>query len=202
MSLRTRVLTLAVASALVYLPQLASAEEGAMAESSFGFNGISGLLGIVLPEGDLDTTFGLEAHANLGAPFASAPQLVFLPGLSFWSGGFDQGDASLDYREIGILADVLYVFPVGEAEGGWLLGAGGGLGMFFTSFDFPNVEFVGGQFETTTSSQSDTDIGFYILGNATKPVGEQLDILGQLRLKFDGIDTVNIHGGVQYRFAK
>jgi len=194
-------MTLGVACAIVALPSIASAEEG-MNESTFGFNGISGLLGFVSPEGNLDSTFGLEAHVNLGAPFSSAPQLIFLPGISFWSGGFSEGSFDFDYREVGILADGIYMIPVGEEENGLVIGVGGGLGMYFTTFDVPSVEFTGTGLETTSESTSDSDIGFSLVGNVTKPVGEQLDILGQLRLKFDGIDTVNLQGGVQYRFAK
>lgn len=207
MTLCHRLAALGAAAALVSTTVTAHAADGMMdGSSTFGFNGISGLIGIVLPEGNLDTTFGLEAHANLGAPFASAPQIIFLPGISFWSGGYDERaggeDFSIDYREIGILADGVYLIPVGEAEKGLTLYAGGGLGMFFTSFDSPSVDFVGGQFVTTKTSVSSTDIGFSLLGGVVKPVGESLDLLGQLRLKFDGINTVNFQGGVQYRFAK
>lgn len=202
MTRRSRVRSLVAACALASVPQLAGAEEAATPASTFGFNGISGLLGLVMPEGELDTTFGLEAHVNLGAPIASAPQLIFLPGLSFWSGGFEESGFDFDYREIGVLADVAYMIPMGEPDSGVMLYAGGGLGMYFTSFDFPSVEFTGGQVVTTTESHSESDIGFALVGGVQKAVGESLDLLGQLRLKFDGINTVNIHGGVQYRFAK
>jgi hypothetical protein len=198
MTLRSHLVALGTLTAITALPLVATAEEadGMNGGSTFGFNGITGALGVVFPEGGLDTTFGLEAHIDMGAPLASTPQLLFMPGLSFWTGG--EGDA--DWSEFGILADAVYTLPVGEPEDGWMVFFGGGLGIYFTSFDFEFVEpFTGTRF---SESQSDTDFGISLLGGGAKPVSENLDIFAQLRLKFDGVDTTNIHGGVKYRFAK
>ena len=192
----SRVLRVGAALALVALPGIAVAAEGE-SESTFGFNGIGGQLGLVLPEDPVDATFELHGFANLGAPFSSVPELVFMPGLTFWSGGTEIDE--IDFTEFGILLDALYMFPRSSEDGVYFF-AGGGLGIFFTSFDIVIPDFFGGG--TRTESQSDTDFGLTLVGGLGKPMSENLDLMAQARFKFDGIDTIGFLGGVQYRFAK
>jgi len=140
--------------------------------NAFGFNSVGGFLGYMGPD-NIDATIGFGAFTELGAFIRSAPALIGRPSLSYWG--------SEGYSEVGINADVQYIFPLTA----FYLYGGAGLGLFFGSAD---------------GGGSDTDFGATLMGGAGKRFSTKFRAQGELRVKFDGVDTFAINAMGAYVF--
>jgi opacity protein-like surface antigen len=152
--------------------------------------GAGGHLGFVSPEGGLGTAFAFGAHAVLGA---LAPDLILVPGLSYWSSSEDIRLGTyrddLSWSEFAINGDVHYYFPLETAANFYL---GGGLAFIFRSFDAT----IGSGDTAETVSDNDTDIGLNLVGGAEYELTPALIGFAQLRFKVDGADLAGILVGL------
>ena len=155
----------------------------------FGLHGIGGNLGLTDPESGIDVTYSLAVHANLGAFIPSVPMLIAHPSLSYWSSDF--------ISEFGVNADVRYLFPM---KSNLLLYAGGGLGLFWSTFEYEFIDFI--TLQPTVVSETDSDLGLTLLGGVSPRLARNLLASVEARLKFGGVDTISIGGGLTYMFAR
>ncbi len=183
---------LAVAMLLAgVLPQTASAQNGDVEPVGFGLFGIGAQLGYVSPE-NIDGTIGFGAQANLGEV---ARNIWIIPSLTYWSSGESIGNTDFSFSEVGVNAEARYMFP---SEGNVSFYAGGGLCLCFYSVEVPVItNFLTG--ETSKESNSESDIGFSVLGGATTALSPKLDGFGQLRYKLGDADTFSFVAGVMMK---
>jgi hypothetical protein len=126
--------------------------------ADIGLKSIAPKLGVAMPE-DLDTTFYLGLNANMGE---ITDNLYLYPVLGFWSSGKDSYGFDWSFSDFQLGADVHYMI---EGIEGLYGGGGLSLNIFTSSVEY---SYYG---ETYDESDSETKIGFNILGGYELPVG-------------------------------
>lgn len=187
-SLKTTLVALGIAA--VATPAIADETDG------FGLYGIGGDLGFVSPS-DGDGTFTFGAHANLGAPIESMPELLFYPFFTYWTTGEDFAGGSFDFSEWGIGMDARYFFPTDSDIG--LFGFAG-LGVFgwSTEANYDEGAFGGFGGFVDDFSVDDTGIGFRVGGGARTQLSETLQGTGQVLYKIGDADYFGILAGITW----
>lgn len=132
-----------------------------------GLNAIAPKVGVLFPESPWDTGFLFGAKVNMGE---LSENLELQPFALYWTAGASEFGVDLSLSNIQIGGDVVYFLP--NVQG---LYAGGGISINFLSFDFALPSFFNpftGQTEGGTTSESETRIGFGLVGGYEIPVGD------------------------------
>ena len=90
-----------------------------LSAQKLGYNGVGVGAGLIFPQ-DWDTGFDLAGYVNMGE---LSDNLVFVPGLAYWSAGTEVLGVDVSFSNIAINADVHYFFErkqVGPYAGGGL----------------------------------------------------------------------------------
>ncbi|MBU0508203.1 outer membrane beta-barrel protein [bacterium] len=188
MKIRNAILVLALGGWMLGLMSTA------LAQSDIGFKGIGGRIGYVDPELDYQGTFTIGAVADLGTWI---PQLHWDASLCYWSSSYDLGWLTDEFKvttsDIALRSGVKYHF----IEGPWEPYGGGGLGLHFFSVkaDWPH-DYWG------SSSSSETEFGFYIVGGVEHQFNEQWKASGEVQLDWADLDQTNIQINVIYLLGK
>ncbi len=164
--------------------------------ADIGFKGIGGKLGYVMPEGDIDNTFGLGVVAKLG----TITDDIYLNGfVDFWSKGYDVGYWEWSWTNIAIGAMAVYYFPM---DGNIKPYAGGGLGfnigMWKSDYSGPANQSWG------IEDQSDTeiDLGIHLAGGAEMELSPTLDGFGEVKYTIGEADYFGFFVGVIYKLGE
>lgn len=153
---------------------------------SLGFKGMGARIGLVDPEG-ASSTLDLGLHIDAGE-FARNVRLS--PILEYWSVGQDVGPYNADLRDFSLGADVSLDFPLQDSRVTPYAGGGIGLHWLKASTNVPNVE-----------DQSDTKLGFDLMGGVRTDAMPNLALFGELRYNFvSDFNQLKILGGFTYRF--
>lgn len=156
-----------------------------------GLHSITGKAGVVMPESPWDTGFLIGAEANLGEV---TDGLTLHPVVSYWSSGYSQSVAGSNFdltlSNVQIGADVHY--QIENVEG---LFVGGGLGFNFLSFEFPAFSFLG---SSSTSSTSETKIGFAAVAGYNFPVGGMNGVVSGRYNIIDSFNTLELSFGIEF----
>ena len=126
-----------------------------------GLNSVKPMAGVVMPESPWGTGFIIGVGADMGE---LTRDITLNPFVSYWSSGYDEFGVDLALSNFQIGADVHY--HIKDVKG---LYAGGGLSFNILSIEFPYFNFITG--EQTTESESETKIGFGVLGGYMFPLG-------------------------------
>ncbi len=174
---------------LFLLASLAFCFSTAEAKADLGFKGIGVRVGYVMPEDPIDNTFGFGAQVKLGTII---PELALDAFVDYFSKSYDTGvggDASIS--DIGVGAQVKYFFATKSNIKPY---AGGGLAL----------QFVGSKVDTPYGDASDTqtDIGFHLVGGAEMPLSAQLNGVAEVKYVASDLNYFGIFAGVIYRLGK
>lgn len=160
-----------------------------------GYNGVGVGAGLIMPEDPWDTGFNIAGYVNMGE---FTDNLVFVPGLAYWSSGVSIGDIDLSLSNFAVSADVHYFFER-KQQGPY---AGGGLGLNFVSAEFAVPGFFNpftGQTEGgTTQSNSDTEFGFQVLGGYMLEVSNMMGFVEAKYNLISNFNTFQINVGVWF----
>ncbi len=174
---------------------------GAFAQG-IGFYGIGGRLGFVMPESDIDNTFGFGAQADLGEITEAIKLAAFL---DFWSVSYDApgfyGDAEWKYSTIGIGATAKYFFPM---DGNFMPYAGAGVGFNIGSskWEASYTDPWTGQTVSDDSKDSSTDFSFHFVGGGEMELSPELKGMVEVKYVLDGADYFGIWAGVIYMLGQ
>lgn len=166
----------------------------AVAQSDIGLKGVGGQLGFIMPD-EIDNTIGFGGHAYLGTII---PNLELYAYADYWGKTYAQSaDTEAKFSVIGIAGVVKYRFNV---SGDIKPYAGGGLALNIGSWSF---EYSGpyAQYLNDTSG-SETDLGLYLVGGASKTFSPTLDGFAEIRYNTGGVDYLGIYAGVTYKLGK
>lgn len=153
---------------------------------SLGFKGMGARIGLVDPEG-ASSTLDLGLHIDAGE-FARNVRLS--PILEYWSVGQDVGPYNADLRDFSLGADVSLDFPLQDSRVTPYAGGGLGLHWLKASTNVPGVD-----------DQSDTKLGFDLMGGVRTDAMPNLALFGELRYNFvSDFNQLKILGGFTYRF--
>jgi opacity protein-like surface antigen len=168
----------------------------AQAETDIGFYGIGGKLGYVMPEGDIENTFGLGVQADLGTITEQVHLDAFV---DFWSKGYDAGDFEWSWTNINIGAMAKYYFPV---SGNLNPYAGGGLGfaigMWKTEYSGPANSYL----EDLDESDTEIDIALHLAGGAEMELSPLLDGFFEVKYTISEADYFGFWLGVMYKLGE
>lgn len=95
------------------------------AQLDLGFYGIGGRLGYIMPEGDIENTFGLGLNADIGSFNETIKLFAYL---DYWGKSYDLGYWEWNWSVINVAAIAKY--PI-ETQGNIKPFVGGGLGLAF-----------------------------------------------------------------------
>jgi len=166
-----------------------------LAESNIGFNGIGGRLGYVMPEGDLDGTFNFGVVADLGEWMDN---LGWEAAVTYWSSSEDLGVGEFSVSDIAIKTAVKYFFEVGDSQIRPFAGAGIGMHMFKSEWQWTGHPLYGSHEE----SESDSEFGFSLHGGAEMPLSDKLKGQAEVELDFADLDQTHIQATVIYLLGK
>jgi len=159
--------------------------------AELGLKGIGGKVGLVMPEGEADNTFGLGVVADLGT---ITSQLRAEASADYWGDSWGIEPYEYSWSAITIGATVKYDFPLG---GNITPFAGGGLGFTISrsKWDSPVISAYGLSTGGSTSS-SDSDIGFHFLGGIDMPIGSNMKFTAEAKYAMDGADVLWLTGAI------
>ncbi len=151
----------------------------AYAEADIGFKGTGVRGGIVSPD-NLDTAFFIGLMSHLGY---ITPDVALRLTADWWQSSYEfsgfGASSTVDFRDIAIAVQALYMFPT---EGSLNIFAGGGLGLHFLNADVPEqTTTIGGQtFSSGGGSASDTEFGIDLGGGLGFEANEKSDVTAEL----------------------
>jgi len=166
-------------------------------QANIGFKGIGGKVGFVDPESSIGSTFGLGVVANLGT---ITPAIHLDAFADYWGKSYDESmfgaNAESKCTEIAIGAAAKYYFPMEGSK--FKPYAGGGLALTIgkCTFDYQYTDPFTGQTSDQSSSSSDTELGFRILGGADMELSPGLIGFGEIVYHTNGWDYLGIFVGV------
>jgi hypothetical protein len=138
--------------------------------ADIGLKEIGGELALVMPEGDADTTFGLGVVADLGTII---PELRAEASAEYWGDSWEVLGYEWSWSAISIGGTAKYYFPM---SGNMSLFAGGG-----------------------STSDSDMDIGFHLIGGVDIPISPTMKLSPRLKYAIDGTDALWVTGALSFR---
>jgi len=155
------------------------------AGGGIGIQGIGGQVSFVKPE-DIDGTFGLGMHADLGEIGGG---VGLFPSVTFWRKSWEEslfGEKwDTTFTEIATNADARYYF-LGYDTGTMRPFVGGGLALIYSSVSCDDFD------------DSDMDVGINILGGADFDISDSMIGFFEARYKIDGADVLKLTGGVTF----
>ena len=167
------------------------------AQSNIGFNGVGARVGYVMPEGDIENTFGLGLNADLGT---ITPTISLEAFLDFWGKKYDSGTAGWEfsYTVTTIGAVGKYYF---ETSGDFEPYVGAGLGFEIASAKIttPAYSYPGYTVPGTETTDSNTELAIILQGGATKQLSEKMDGFAEVKYVISDIDYFGIYVGVMYK---
>ncbi|MDH7603576.1 MAG: outer membrane beta-barrel protein [Melioribacter sp.] len=171
---------------------------GVTAQTDIGLKGVGVKLGYVAPEDPIENTIGFGAAANLGTITSN----IHLDAVvDFWSKTYGDlspyGKADFTFTEITIAALGKYYFPLESSSLKPYAGAGIGFVIGRTSFEY-NIPYIG----SGSESESETNIGFRVLGGVDYKLSPQLNAFAEVFYHTDGADFLGIFAGVVYCLGK
>jgi len=153
-----------------------------------GLKSVNPMAGLVMPEDPWSTGFIIGVGADMGE---LTRDITLNPFVSYWSSGYDEHGVDLTLSNFQIGADVHY--HIKDVKG---LYGGGGLSFNIVSFEFPSFNFLTG--EATTKSESETKIGFGVLGGYEFPLGDMdAFVQGKYNIISD-LNTIELTFGVAF----
>jgi opacity protein-like surface antigen len=179
---------------MIFVLVLACALVFPVSAQKLGFNGVGVGAGVIMPEDPWDTGFNIAGYANMGE---LTDNLVFVPGLAYWSAGADQFGNDITLSNFAVNADVHYFFERKQI-GPY---AGGGIGLNFVSFEFSLPTYTNpftGQTEGGTQSTSETKFGFQVLGGYMMEVSKMMGFVEAKYNIISDFSTFQINVGVWF----
>ena len=158
---------------------------------SLGFEGIGGKLALVLPGDPMDNTIGLGAIASLGTIVPQINALKAEASAEYWGNTYDFIGAETKVSYITFNGTAKYYF----SSTGMSPFVGGGLALILarSSVSWKTQPIYG---NITDSSNSDTDIGFHLVGGVDIPLGPGMKFVVEGKLAMDEPDAIHIAGGI------
>ena len=153
----------------------------ALAQSDLGLKRVGAAIGFVDPE-NLGTTFSLGIFADHGT---ITPHIGLESRLDYWSQSDDFFGTKSSVRDVALGVRGKYTFTVSNPKIRPFAGAG--LGIHFLKAEVTIPAF--GGFPATTTSASDSKLGFDLGGGVATPVSPKVDLLGETW--FGIVDTAN-----------
>jgi hypothetical protein len=180
------------------------------AQTEIGFRAIGGEAGWMSLEGDIESTIGFGARADLGTIFN--PKFVLMPEFIYWGKSYDLGFWEFKLSAFYINALVKYNFYQSADEKMAAYGAGGP-GIIFGS---SKSEWKGGAIpfpakgtppnlallSTDSVSSSSTDIVINLIVGLSYMISQQLSIFGEARYTLGGWDYFGFFAGVMYMLGR
>ncbi|MBD3183274.1 outer membrane beta-barrel protein [Candidatus Poribacteria bacterium] len=161
--------------------------------AEIALKGIGGQLGIVLPDGEADTTLGLGVVGDLGT---ITPQVRLEGTVDYWGDSWEVPGYEWSWMTIIIGGTAKYDFTTG---GSFTPFAGGGLGLAISRW---SSEWTAGIDESwwgasgVDTSDTDLDIAFHVCGGVDIPVGSNMKFTGQAKYVINGHDTIWLTGAI------
>ena len=147
-------------------------------------------LGIVSPS-DIDSTLWVTANYR----FNLTNSLVLEPEVGIWKKDEGEGDVEVSLRDLNFGANLLYVSRMTKAK----LWGGAGLGAHL-------IKGTLGIAGAGSAEESDTRLGFHILGGVDYEIASSADLYGAVRydlVSLEGDESLNqakFYAGVRWRF--
>ena len=174
------------------------------AQSQIGLNGVGGRVGYVMPEGEIENTFGFGLNADLGT---ITPDIKLFAYIDYWGKGEDIGHYEWSYSVFGFAAIAKYEF---KTSGKVVPYAGGGLGL---NINKAKAEYNGPDLSSEYSgyysaedfevSDTETDLAIHLLGGASMPLSPKMDGFAEIKYTIAGdFDYFSIWAGVNYKLTK
>lgn len=162
----------------------------AKGKTDVGLKGLGLRVGFVMPEDPIDATFGFGAQVQLGQII---PELKLEGMIDYWGKSYDTGfntDASFSVIAVGGL--VKYYFDLNGSK--ILPYTGAGLALHFASV----------KVNTPIGDVSDTqtDIGFHLLGGIEYPFSPKLNGVAEVKFAFSEVNYFGIYAGAIYKLGK
>ena len=146
---------------------------------------VGGQFGLVLPDDafatNVETTvgFGLLIQATIKEIIPKLP-LVLSPNINYWNSNFEsRGNNFGDVWELSFGLNILSEIPL-SLNLPFEPFVGGGLGAYIRKVDVGIVD------------DTDFNLGVNLLGGAKYPLSSQIDLFGEINLKFGGTTTFRI----------
>ena len=172
----------------------------ASAQLNFGFNGVGGKVGFIMPEGGIDNTIGFGAVADLGTfGMSSVGDIALSASLDYWAKNYSESSYwDWTWSVISLAAYGKYFFPM---EGSFKPYAGVGLGFDISKWNSKyNGPPIGFGFDSDLdASESNFDLALHLVGGATMAVSPTLDGFAEVKYTTGGIDYFGIYVGVLYK---
>jgi hypothetical protein len=163
--------------------------------ADIGLKGIGGKVTLVLPEDPMDSTIGIGVLADLGIII---PQLKAEASLDYWGNSYDTFGVDTSWRSIAIGGTAKYHFPF---SGNISPFTGGGIEFIFSraKVEIPATTFLGVATDGGSSSESDTDVGFHLVGGVDIPIAPNIKLSAEAKYAVDGADSFQIGGALVYK---
>lgn len=169
---------------------------GFLSAQNLGLNSITPKVGIISPEDPWDTGFFIGAEADMGEVYEN---ITLHPTVGYWSSGYELGlgttnvDLTMSNFQIGADGH----FKIENVKG---LFVGGGLSLNFLSVESGFINPFTGQ--STTSSASDTEIGFNVLSGYEFAVSNFAAMAFAKYQIISNLNTLQIGIGITFDMSK
>jgi len=166
------------------------------AQADIGLKAVGGKVGFVMPEDPIDNTIGLGVVVDLGT---ITPDIALQAHVDYWGKTYKAGYYEWTFSEILIGATAKYYLP---GSGPMKFYGGGGIDFIIAS---SKGKYTGPQdywgYDTDVSD-SDTEIGFHVLGGLDYPFSESMTGFAELKYTLNGVDFFSISAGVKFQMGK
>ncbi|MBN2321834.1 MAG: porin family protein [Acidobacteria bacterium] len=182
-----RFLTAAVAVTMIF-----TVAAGVSAKSNIGLMGVGAKVGYLSIDDIDESAIGFGGVVDLGQLM---PRLNLEGEVLYWGKSYDYGwGGDAKFSEIIISALGKYCFPMKGSK--MLPYAGGGLGLVLSKFSWDAPAGYSGYVDD--SSESETDIGFHLLGGTYYDLSPQMKGFAEFRYTSNGADFWGIFAGFIY----
>ena len=164
-------------------------------QANIGFKGIGGKVGYAFPEDPLESTISFGAVVDLGTII---PALNIGAFVDYWANSYDAGTfASWGWTEINLGPFAKYYFPMDNSK--FKPFAGGGLAFTFGKAKWETTDynpFTGQVISGNEVSESETHVGFRLLGGADYELSPGLNGYVEVLYNISHVDYFGIYVGV------
>lgn len=169
----------------------------AFSQSNIGLNGVGGKLGYVDPEGEMESTFGFGAVADLGT---ITPKILLEADIFYWGKSYDESflgsSTEVKFTSITLSAVAKYLFADAKEQMRPFAGAGLGFAMNKAKVEGSYTDYTG-QTHSSSSSSSDNDIVIHLCGGVKYRLNPKVDGFAELRYTMgDGDILAILVGGI------